>query len=278
MFYRSLTENHAQRLRRARPVIALAGVAFAIGAIVGANHTASSAHALAARFVAAWAKGDYAAMYSDIDASSQRTTSAGEFAGAYQEALRTATATGLQVVGKPRDAPGGLVAVPVRVHTRLFGTLALSFTLKIVSGGGQGARIAWSRSLAFPGLRPGELLAAAPRCRGARRCWPATGASWPKALRPAPGSAARRWEQRPARCSGAVGPVPAARRQALEAQGVPPDAIVGVSGLERALDDRLRGTPGGELLAGQRVLASVAPHPAPAVRTHGLPRPCSAPP
>ena len=106
MFYRSLTEESTQRLRRARPVIALAGVAFAIGAIVGANQTASSAHALAARFVAAWAKGDYAAMYSDIDAFSQRTTSAGEFAGAYQNALRTATATRLRVTGNPRDVPG----------------------------------------------------------------------------------------------------------------------------------------------------------------------------
>ena len=33
MFYRSLTEDHARRVRRARPVIAMAGVAFAIGAI-----------------------------------------------------------------------------------------------------------------------------------------------------------------------------------------------------------------------------------------------------
>src|SRR6202035_2085931 len=63
-------------------------------------------------------------------------------------------------------------------------------------------------------------------------------------------------------------------RRALEAQGVPPDATVGVSGLELALDDRLRGTPGGELLATSsssagpaRVLAGVAPRPAPALRT-----------
>src|SRR5947209_12483295 len=45
---------------------------------------------------------------------------------------------------------------------------------------------------------------------------------------------------------------PSARRHALEAQGVEADAIVGVSGLERAFDDRLRGTPGGELLATRR--------------------------
>jgi cell division protein FtsI/penicillin-binding protein 2 len=73
---------------------------------------------------------------------------------------------------------------------------------------------------------------------------------------------------------GTVGPVTAARRQSLEAQGVPADATVGLSRLELALDDRLRGTPGGELLAASphaggtgRVLASAAPHPAPAFRT-----------
>jgi len=66
---------------------------------------------------------------------------------------------------------------------------------------------------------------------------------------------------------GAVGPVPAARRQTLEAQGVPAQAIVGLSGLELALDARLRGTAGGELLAGASPLAFAVPHAAPPVRT-----------
>jgi len=160
MFYRSVTENRAARVRRARAMTALAAVAFAVGAIVGANHTTSAAHTLAARFIASWAKRDYAGMYLDIAASSQRTTSAAEFAGDYADALRTATATRLQIAGKPRDGRGGLVQVPVRVHTRLFGTLALSFNLKILSAGGsgEGPVIAWSRALAFPGLRPGETL------------------------------------------------------------------------------------------------------------------------
>src|ERR1700686_494762 len=115
MFYRSLPDKHTQRLQRARPVIALASVAFAVGAIVGANHPSSGAHDLAARFVAGWAHGDYAAMYPEIDAPSQRTTSADEFASAYRHALTTATARSVRVTGKPRDVPGGLVAVPVRV-------------------------------------------------------------------------------------------------------------------------------------------------------------------
>src|ERR1700687_1080613 len=100
MFYRSLPENHTQRLQRARPVMALASVAFAVGAIVGANHPASGAHDLAARFVAGWARGAYATMYREIEASSQRVTSADEFTGAYRHALTTATATGVRVTGK----------------------------------------------------------------------------------------------------------------------------------------------------------------------------------
>jgi cell division protein FtsI/penicillin-binding protein 2 len=42
---------------------------------------------------------------------------------------------------------------------------------------------------------------------------------------------------------------------------------VGVSGIELALESRLAGTPGGELLAGSRVLATSRPQPATAVRT-----------
>ncbi|MFZ1924559.1 MAG: penicillin-binding transpeptidase domain-containing protein, partial [Solirubrobacteraceae bacterium] len=66
---------------------------------------------------------------------------------------------------------------------------------------------------------------------------------------------------------GEVGPVPSARVSELEARGVPAEAIVGTSGLELALDNQLRGTPGGQLLAGERVLASVSPKPSPAVHT-----------
>jgi cell division protein FtsI/penicillin-binding protein 2 len=70
---------------------------------------------------------------------------------------------------------------------------------------------------------------------------------------------------------GSVGAIPANRLAALEAQGVEADAIVGVSGLELAEDERLRGTPGGELLAigtdDERVLTSAPAHAGTAVRT-----------
>src|ERR1700678_1193707 len=158
MFYRSHTENKADRLRRARPVIALASVAFAVGAIVGADHSSSSAHQLATQFVTAWSRGDYARMYSDIATTSQQRVSAEDFAGAYESALTTATATSERVTGGARSLAGGYVEVPVTVRTRLFGTLSLPFEVRVEEGGGEAARIAFSRTLVFPGLRPGEEL------------------------------------------------------------------------------------------------------------------------
>jgi penicillin-binding protein A len=258
---------------RARPVIVLAAVAFAIGAIVGAGHGSSAAQALAGRFVAAWARGNYVTMYGDIDTRSKRAISPQELAEAYQHALRIATATHLQVIGRPRAAPAGLVTVPVRVHTRLFGTLQLAFALKIAGGSGEGAGIVWSRSLEFPGLRPGETLTR--KMTLPRRATVLArddsvlgeGAATEAGQRASPLGAAA------GAVLGEVGAVPAARARQLEAEGVPTDAIVGVSGVEEALDERLRGTPGGELLASSRasgstrVLATAAPIPAPAVRT-----------
>src|SRR5271165_1516644 len=117
MFYRSPTEDHSQRPRRARAVIAMACVAFAIGAIVGADHTSSSTRALAQSYVSSWTRGEYARMYSELDASSRQATSLSAFSAAYRAALSTATATSLRLAGMARGAAGGEIVVPVRVHT-----------------------------------------------------------------------------------------------------------------------------------------------------------------
>ncbi|HEY3959007.1 MAG TPA: penicillin-binding transpeptidase domain-containing protein [Solirubrobacteraceae bacterium] len=248
-------------------MIALAVVAFAIGAIVGANHTSSTAHALAARFVAAWTQRNYAAMYGDLDSTSQRRIPAGEFASAYRAALTTATATHLKVVGKPRDLSGGLVSVPVRVRTRLFGTLSLGFELKIVETGGEGARVAWSRSSTFPGLRSGELLSRHTELPRRATLLARDGSVLAEGAATSAGERASPLGDAASAVLGDVGPVPTSQRLTLEAEGAPADAIVGVSGMEQALDDRLRGRAGGELSAGRRLLASAAPVAAPAVHS-----------
>jgi peptidoglycan glycosyltransferase len=276
---RDTRQDDAQlRHRRARGVIALASLAFAIGAIAGANHSPSYAHELAERFTAAWARSDYASMYADVDARAQREVTPSAFASSYRSALTTATATptGLRVTGKARGSSGGGVEVPVRVQTHLFGALSSDFTLPM-QGSGSGTRIAWSRSLAFPGLSPGEQLTrhtTLPR-RATLLARDGTvlaeGAATEAGQRPSPlGSFA-------SAVVGTVGPIPATRLHELEAEGVPANAIVGVSGLELALDSSLRGTPGGELLAedgraggndtSARVIATATPKAAGPVRT-----------
>jgi penicillin-binding protein A len=263
-----------RRSQRVRPVIALAAVAFAAGAIVGASQSASSsAPALAARFTAAWARGDYAKMYGEIAPASQRTITASEFAGAYREAATLATTSGVRVSGRPRGAAGGVEIVPVRVRTRLFGTLASSFRLPIVSAPDEaGERIAWSRSLAFPGLRVGERLSRHTTLPPRAALLARDGSVLAEGPASAAGQRSSPLGAAASAVVGSVGAIPADRQAALEAQGVPADAIVGVSGLELAEDERLRGIPGGELLAsrpsgGERVLARVSPHAAEAVRT-----------
>jgi peptidoglycan glycosyltransferase len=254
------------RARRARPVIALAAIAFALGAIIGAGGKGSPELSVAEAFAKAWAHGDYAAMYADIDETSRGGVSASALADAYRAAARTATETGMSVVGRARGEPDGTVAVAVHVRTRLWGTLDEQLRLRVV-GGKEGERVRWSRALVFPGLREGESLSRRtslpPRAELETRDGQvlAGGEASAAGTRGSPlGAAADA-------VIGEVGPIPSSRLAGLEAEGVPGDAIVGTSGLERALDARLRGTPGGQLLAGARVLASATAKPSPAVRT-----------
>ncbi len=254
-------------------MFALAAIAFLVGAVFGANHHSSAQQAVAEQFARAWAQSDYLTMYNDIDDAAQRRISPSAFAAAYQAAARTATATRMSVIGPARPAPGegpgdgdSAIVVPVRVYTRLFGALSESFRVQIQNDP-DGPRVAWSRALVFPGLRRDERLTRhtvlPPRAALLARDGSvlADGPASAAGERNSPlGSAADA-------VVGEVGPIPAARLDELEAEGVPPEAIVGSSGLELALDDRLRGTPGGELLAGTRVLASAPARPSAPVRT-----------
>ncbi|HEU0318706.1 MAG TPA: penicillin-binding transpeptidase domain-containing protein, partial [Solirubrobacteraceae bacterium] len=66
---------------------------------------------------------------------------------------------------------------------------------------------------------------------------------------------------------GALGPAPADEAAAFRARGYPPDAQVGLSGLERVFQDDLAGRPGGDLLAGVRLIGRGTPRAGSAVRT-----------
>jgi peptidoglycan glycosyltransferase len=274
MFYRDPSHDRRGRARRARPVIVVAAVAFAIGAIAGAGHGASARDRLALQFTRAWADGQYARMYLQIDATSRRATPPATFASDYERALRTATATSVRVSGRPRDA-GALVRVPVSVRTRVFGALALQFELRIASQRGV-ARVLWSPSLAFPGLAGGERLSRATTLPSRARLLARDGSVLAEGTPSVAGRRSSPLGELASAVVGTVGPAPAARKPELEAAGVPPGALVGVSGLEALFDERLRGRPGGELLAssptGARVLASAGAQPAPALRTAISPR------
>jgi penicillin-binding protein A len=262
-----LTEIPNQRLRRARPVLALAVVAFAAGAIAGAGHSSSPTVALAGKFVQAWSRGDYATMYAELSPEAQHTVTPSAFGDDYREDLRTATAEHRRVTGRARAIGGGRVALPVRVRTRLWGTLSLTYTIETVSVSGE-ERIAWTRSLGFPGVARGLTLTR--RTTLPRRATLLARDGTVLAESPPEGTSGPRSTPLGELASavvGEVGTIPDSRRHELEAEGVPADAEVGTSGLELALDDRLRGAPGGELLAGPQVLASSAPHPAKAMRS-----------
>ena len=254
-------------------MLALALVAFLAGAIAGYPSGASPGLRLAGGFVRAWTRGEYAPMYADLTGASQRRISASSFAAELQKAMTLATAESSRLAGAARQSGGGLISVPVSVRTRLFGSLRLSYVLKVVEAGGEGERVSWSRSLQFPGLTGGESLSRRTTMPQRADILARDGsvlAEGPTGAAEAQGGEATRTSPLgdvAGAVVGTVGPVPAARRQELEAEGVPANGLVGLSGLELSLDSRLRGRPGGELLAGSRVLAAALPVPGAAVRT-----------
>jgi penicillin-binding protein A len=247
------------RRRRLLSLSLLVAAAFLAGALVGADR-GSAGKALALSFVRAWARGDYARMYADIDLPAQRAISPASFASDYRADAITATATALAVDGSALREAHGSVVLPVHVHTYLFGTLRASVRVPVRSERGR-LRVIWSPALLFPGLRPGEHLT--------RRTWlppraPLLARDGSVLAEGSPPSSAAEGElgsplgAAASAVVGTLGPIPASDRAQLEARGVPADAAVGTSGLERAFDARLRGRPGGELLAGQRPIATAS--------------------
>ena len=254
------------RRRRRLAAGALALCAAAVAIVVALSLGSSGEVGAATHFAQSWSRGDYGAMYRQLTPAARRGISPGAFAAAYRHAFRTATAERLAVAGKARALTGSEVEVPMRVHTLLFGTIAADLDVPVEESGGE-ARVAWSRALTFPGLQPGERLTRRTELPPRAPLLARDGST----LASGPASAAGERTSPLGAAAGAVigtvGPIPAQRRAALEAQGVPGEAIVGTSGLELALDDQLRGRAGGELLAGSRVLAFAHPVAAAPVRT-----------
>ncbi len=247
-------------LRRVLPVVVIVVVAAVVIVMVAFGGSDAAQRREATSFATLWARGDYAALYSQLDDEAQHAISRPSFVLANSTAAQLATTTRV-VVGsvRPRTALG--YPVTVTVHTRVFGTIHTVLTVPL-SGKGSDQKVAWTRSLVFPGLRAGEKLTRqttlAPRA----------------AIEASDGSVLASGPQRTSSMPdvagevvGKLGPPPAEEQATLQAQGYPDNALVGTSGLERVFQTQLAGTPGGTLMAGSRVLARTQPKAGPAVRS-----------
>ena len=235
-------------LTRMAPLALLAGLAFVGGAIV-ATEPSREERAMVHRYVAAWAHGDYARMYSMLDSASRLALTEQQFVAAYEQAAQTATLSGL-VPGRVSGPDGGLITVGMLAHTRIFGALRAALEVRF-SGSGGGARVHFSPELVFPGLRAGERLTRddtlGPRATlFARDGTPLAEGS--DRTSPNPTVAGE--------VAGTLGPIPAERAPSYAAEGYPTSAKVGLDGLERIFERQLAGMPSGSLRAGTRVLAS----------------------
>jgi penicillin-binding protein A len=259
-------ERRRRIVTRALPLTIIAIVAFALGASSGAS--GSPEKEAAERFGRAWAKGDFAAMYRELNDASRRSLSEGDFAKDYSEAAEIATLRHLDS-GSARDpvnANGAtVVPLPVRADTVAFGAVEADVAVPYADGG-----IAWDPSLVFPGLEQGEHLEN--RIDLAPRAQILAGDGTPLAEGPADarehpiGSAA-------IDVTGEVGMADEEDVAALARQGFPEGTPVGVSGLEQAFNARLAGRPGGSLLAvadeggSARIIAQAEPKSGAPVKT-----------
>ena len=216
-------------------------VALGIGVVCATTGGPSERDAVQ-RFAHAWDRGDWAAMRRETTSDVQSHYPARSFARRYAAAEQTATETSVRT-GKPKDDGNGNWRLPVVVQTSAFGPVRGDVALKVVKDGDVAA-IAWTPSLVFPGLAGRETLTRTTEmpARGdllARDGTPlAQGPNRTSPLGPAAQAIV-----------GALGPIPA-DHQAQDAElGYPEGTQVGISGLERAFDERLAGTPGGELRA-----------------------------
>ena len=251
-------------LRHAVPLLLAGAVAFIVGLVVGGGHTPPQQQ-VAERYAQAWARADYAAMHRMLTDGAKERFDERALAEAYGDAAATATATRVRP-GEARSPSDGGVPIPVTVDTRVFGAVRGTVRLPVVEEGDE-QRVAFGEHLTFPGVPKGESLERTTRLPERATLLAADGTKL--------ASGADRTSEDPELAAGIVGqmgPIPRDRARELRADGVPEDAQVGLGGIERALDDELRGRPGGELRAGGKVLARTEPQRARAVRSSIAPR------
>ncbi len=257
--------RHELVRRRAIPVAAVAALAFLVGAIAGASSGAAG-ESEARAYAQAWSKADWATMHAQLSEEAKRITPLLDFAQSNRTTLATATAGERSVrAGEPQEIGDGRWRLPLRVRTRIFGTIRGDVILQTVEDG-DNTRIAWIPSNAFPNLRPGQQLT--------RNTTMGERGSLLTKDRQVLAEGPARTSPLPAIASevvGQLGPIPPARALEINALGIPPDAPVGLSGLELIFQPQLAGLPAGTLSAGNRVIARSAGSPGEKVRTTIVP-------
>lgn len=235
-------ERRRRLITRTLPLAVVALIAFVIGVATGAP--GSPEQDAADRFARAWEKKDFKAMYAELNEASRAGVSRGEFEAAYRDTQEVATTRALDAgsVGDSADSGSGkVVPVEITVTTVAFGSVDAELDLPYADDG-----IEWDESLTFPGLDAGEELAADVELAERAPILARDGtplAEGPVEEREHPiGSAA-------VDVTGEVGEAPEEDLARLARHGFSPETPVGISGLERAFNDRLAGKPGGSLLA-----------------------------
>jgi penicillin-binding protein A len=257
---KSIPSERRRRLtHRALPALGgLAAVSIVAGALVGSS-TESPSERVAGDFAEAWESGELREMHDLLTESASSRFPLPRFRRAYRRAAATATMTAIEA-GEPEGEGDSEATVSMVVQTRVFGSLRGELRVPI-----SGERVDWAPRLVFPELRAGERLRriSAPPVRATLRSrdgkvlakGPADGRTSP--LVGIADSIAGRMEPEET----------AEERRALYARGFPADWPVGQSGLEEAFEERLRGRPGGELVAGKRVMARAQPRASRGIQT-----------
>ena len=257
-------ERRRRLVTRALPLTIIAIAAFVVGAVTGVPESAE--RNAAERFTEAWVRRDFGAMYAELNPESRRAVSEATFAEAYREAQETATLRGLDF-DSPQDPSDGsptTVAVGSTAGTVAFGQVEANVVIPFGDGG-----IAWNPSLVFPGLEEGEHLESQVELAPRAPILAADGTPL------AEGDADARVHPLGSAAIDVTGEMGMAEEDdvaALARQGFPEGTLVGISGVERALNARLAGKPGGSLLAvdasgSARVLATAKPRAGTAVKT-----------
>ena len=205
-------------------------------------------------------------MHAQLTTQTQKSTPLLDFAQSNRATLATATAGERSVnAGEPKEIGDGRWQIPLTIRSRIFGTVRGDVVLQTVEDG-DNTRIAWIPANAFPGLRPGQQLT--------RNTKMLDRGSLLTKDRQVLAEGVARTSSVPAISSevvGQIGPIPAERVLEINALGIPPDALVGISGLELIFQPQLAGLPSGTLSAGNRVIARSAGSPGEKVRTTIVP-------